>query len=133
MKSDEQIVKELKQASGQLLMMSESDYPFDVVRWEQTAEVNPEALRRIAGQSAGASVASESIEEFFRAAMTEYEGQGEEARRMAENFRKLVQALKTNLQDVRVYKVGEINIPVYIVGRAPSGHWLGLSTRVVET
>ena len=29
--------------------------------------------------------------------------------------------------------VGEINIPVYIVGRTKNGKWVGLYTAVVET
>lgn len=133
MKSDEQITAELKQASAKLLMMSESDYPFDVVCWKQTAEPSADFLRRMAAQSPDASVATESIEDFFRAATTEHEGQSAESRQSVEEFRALTQALTKNLRDVRVYKVGTVNMPVYIVGRAPSGHWLGLSTRVVET
>jgi hypothetical protein len=132
-KSDEQIVKELRQASGHLLMMSESDYPFDVVRWQEAAEITPALLRRESGQAADAPVGVETIEDFFRAAMTEHEGQAAEARLRVEDFRRLAQTFKANLADVRVYKVGRVNIAVYVVGRAPSGHWLGLSTRVVET
>jgi hypothetical protein len=133
MKSDEQIIEELRQASEELLMMSESDYPFEVVRWEEAAEITPQLLRQKSGQAADALVGVETIEDFFRAAVTEHEGQGAEVRRTAEKFRRLMQALATNLRDVRAYKVGDVNLPVYIVGRAPSGRWLGLSTRVVET
>jgi hypothetical protein len=32
-----------------------------------------------------------------------------------------------------VYRIGEVNMPVYIIGKSSSGSWLGLSTRVVET
>lgn len=133
MKSDEQILGELRRASEQLLMMSESDYPFDVVRFAETAAPTPDFLRRESGQAADAQVAVETVEDFFRAATTEHDGQTDEARRTAEAFRVLTQTLKTNLEDVRVYKVGAVSIAVYVVGRAPSGSWLGLSTRVVET
>lgn len=133
MNSDEQIAAELQQATAGLLMMSESDYPFDVVRWEQADEITPDALRRIAALPPDAAVVTESLDDFLRAAMTEHEGQSAEARASAQDFRRLVQRLKTNLQDVRVYKVGTINLPVYIMGRTPSGNWLGLSTRIVET
>jgi len=133
MQTDEQILAELKQASENLLMMSESDYPFAVIRWEQMAEVIPDFLRREAAQPPGALVAVESLEDFFRAATTVHEGQSFEARQAVERYRRLVQVLRKNLRDARVYKVGQVNIPVYIAGRAPSGNWLGLSTRVVET
>ncbi|MDQ3743999.1 MAG: nuclease A inhibitor family protein [Acidobacteriota bacterium] len=41
--------------------------------------------------------------------------------------------LEENLTDLKAYRVGLINIPVYVVGRSASGNWLGVSTRVVET
>jgi hypothetical protein len=34
---------------------------------------------------------------------------------------------------VMAYRVGTVNVAVYVVGRSPEGHWLGVSTRVVET
>jgi hypothetical protein len=41
--------------------------------------------------------------------------------------------LEENLADLKVFRVGVVNIPVYIAGRSASGNWLGVSTRVVET
>jgi hypothetical protein len=35
-----------------------------------------------------------------------------------ERFRKLQAVIESNLEGVKVYKVGAINIPVYIVGRS---------------
>ena len=51
----------------------------------------------------------------------------------ARHFQALARALEENLSDIEVYKIGEINMPVYVLGRSPAGRWLGLSTRVVET
>lgn len=132
MKGDEQIAWELKRASAGLLFMSEADYPFEVVRWEEAA-VTPDLLRRYAGQPPDASVTMESMDDFFRAATTAHEQQSAADRQVTEKYRALVKALNANLLDVCVYRVGERNMPVYVVGRAPSGRWLGLSTRVVET
>ena len=126
-------MEELRGAARGLLWMSESDYPFDIVRWENMPQVAPEFLRHIAGQSATSPVELQDIDDFFRAAITEYEGQGEEARKMVAGYRKLAQALKANLTERSVFRVGQTNIKVYVVGRAPSGNWLGITTRVVET
>jgi hypothetical protein len=41
--------------------------------------------------------------------------------------------LKAELTDLRVYRVGSTDIDVYILGKHPSGAWLGLKTKVVET
>lgn len=133
MKTDDEILQELKAASDGLLMMSESDYPFEVVRWDEVHEPSPAHLRKMSGQADDAPVISDSVENFFRAAVTEREGQRPEDQQTARKFQRLLQAIKDHLEDVSVYKVGEINMPVYIIGRSPSGHRLGLSTRVVET
>ncbi len=44
MKSDEQLCEELKEATRGLLFMSESEYPFEVVRWEGREEMSPDDL-----------------------------------------------------------------------------------------
>ena len=49
MKSDEQLLTELAQVTDGLLFMSESDYPFEPVRWSDQAELTPDALRRLTG------------------------------------------------------------------------------------
>jgi hypothetical protein len=133
MNTDEQIIEDLRRASEDLMMMSESDYPFEIISWDETKDITDDFLRRVAGRPSDAPVTVESMDSFFRPATAEHEGQGEEERRAAEKYRQLLRALETALRDVKVYKVGMINIPVYIVGRAPSGRWLGLSTRVIET
>lgn len=126
MKSDEQIVLELKQATEELLLMSESDYPFEIIEWAGTDEVSTASLQRLSGQPTDAPVSIQSLDDFFRPTVSE-------TRADAKRYQALVRLLKENLTDVQVYRVGEINIPVYIVGKSATGNWLGLSTRVVET
>lgn len=117
--TDERLLEELRAATEGLTYMSESDYPFEVFRWE--AEPTPESLRALAGAAEGAAVETRAPADFFRAPATE------------SGFQKAQRLLEENLSDLRVYRVGEINIPVYVVGRSASGAWLGVSTRVVET
>ncbi len=133
MKTDEQILEELKQATSGLLMMSESDYPFEIIRWEAAFDPTAEALRHRAGEAIDAPVNEQSIDEFFRAAIIERADQTSEARRTALQFQALVQLLQENLRDVKTYRIGERNIRVYIIGKTGSGEWMGLSTQIVET
>ncbi len=70
--------------------------------------------------------------DLFHAAMVGRDSYSEEQRSTARKYRELERLLKENLADVKVYKVGEINIPVYVVGRGAE-NWIGVSTRVVET
>jgi hypothetical protein len=133
MKSDEEIIEELKRMTDGLLFMSEADYPFEIVYREGQAGMSPEILRELSGQPGGSPVEVKSVDEFFRVAVSEPDWKGEQERAVAKRYQALLRLLKENLEELKVYRVGEINIPVYIVGRAKTGNWLGVSTRVVET
>jgi hypothetical protein len=133
MKTDEQILKDLEGGRAGLSFMSESDYPFEVVRWDCLNEMTPPYLRGLTGEAADAPVEVETLEDFFGPAASEADWKGASELETAKRYQALMRLLKDNLADVRVYKVGKINIPVYIIGRSPGGSWLGLSTRVVET
>lgn len=133
MKSDEQLCEELKEATRGLLFMSESDYPFEVVSWEGTEELSPEHLRAKAGQGATAAIERRTVADFFRVAAGEQDWKGAEELSLAKRYQTLARLLEENLREASVYRVGETNIAVYIVGRSEEGNWLGVSTRVVET
>jgi hypothetical protein len=131
MKTDEQLVEALREATRGLMFMSESDYPFEVVLWE--AEPTHDTLRALTGSDASAPVEERSAADFFRVAASEADWKGAQELASARRYQTLLRLLEENLTDLRVFRVGEINIPVYVVGRGPSGGWLGVSTRVVET
>jgi hypothetical protein len=133
MKSDEQLCEELREATRGLLFMSESDYPFEVVRWEGIEDVSPEYLRRVGGQDITAPVEERTIADFFRVAAGEQEWKGEAELAQAKRYQSLIRLLEENLEGVRVYRVGRIDIGVYVLGRSEEKNWLGVSTRVVET
>jgi len=132
MKSDEQLLEELREATRGLLFMSESDYPLEVFKWT-TGEPTREFLRKLAGKDSSSEVETQGAREFFRASASEPDWKGESELATARKFQTLLRLLETALTDLRVYRVGSIDINVYVAGRAPSGYWLGVSTRVVET
>lgn len=115
--NDEQIFERLKQATAGVLFMSESDYPFEVIQWEGLTDLTPEFIRGLTRESQDCEIQELEVENFFR----------------AEQYKNIVKVLTSNLSNPKAYKVGRINMPVYVVGRSPSGTWLGVSTRVVET
>jgi hypothetical protein len=132
MRTDEQILAELERAAAGLFYMSESDYPFETVCFEVGEKLGPERLRELTGSGEDARVEVRSLEDFFRDSRAVELPRGGGTPRPA-SFHSLVRLLSENLTDVKVYKVGEINIPVLVLGRSASGRWLGVSTRVVET
>ena len=114
---DTQLLAELRKASAGLLVMSESDYPFEIIRWDGSTEITPEFLRSLTNEPSASQVEEMPLGQFLAS------GQ----------FEQLERFLREHLTDLKVYKVGAINIPVYIIGKSPEGSWLGLSTRVVQT
>ncbi len=118
MKSDKELLEELGQATAGLFVMSESDYPLVPFRWNAGTTITHEYLRKISDAPPDAPVEETDLDTFFQ---------------RSENFRRLVRLIEQNLSGVRVFKVGLINIPVYIVGRGPGGSWLGVSTRIIQT
>jgi hypothetical protein len=130
--TDEQLLEELREATRGLTYMSESDYPFEVFNWG-AAEPTHEFLRGLTGEAADAPVETRAPADFFRVSTSEAVWKNAEHLGPARSFQKLLFLLERNLKDLKVYRVGVINIPVYVVGRSASGNWLGVSTRAVET
>jgi hypothetical protein len=128
-RSDDEILKELARAAEGLWYMSESDYPLEPLRLEGADGPSHDRLRELADADADARVETRSLEEFFRDEAAVSAGE----RPAPASFGGLSRALRENLSDVKVYRVGEVNIAVYVVGRSACGGWLGVSTRVVET
>ena len=113
--------------------MSEDDHPLQPICWKNLPEVTPRFLRHIAEQAEDALVETESLERFMGFAATEQEWHTPTDRATAQKYQRLLKLLKENLEDLKVYRIGERYIAVYIVGRTASGNWLGLSTQVLET
>ncbi|MGF1675971.1 MAG: nuclease A inhibitor family protein [Rivularia sp. (in: cyanobacteria)] len=129
------IPKKLKSLSQNLVWMSESDYPFDVFLWsnQELKEFNIHNLLEKTNHSLEAPIKILQIDNFFQSATTEKEWYDDEERETAKKYQTLLETLKQNLENIQVYKIGEVEIDVYIVGQIKSGDWVGLSTKAVET
>lgn len=120
-------------ATDGLLYPSESDAPFDPVRWPGGGKLK-EAIAKVAN---GRPVRETTVEKFF----AELEGSEE-----GERWKGLREAVERGLEGVRVFRVGERYVDVYVVGWArdsggwlarlmgrESGTWAGVHTTSVET
>jgi hypothetical protein len=130
-----QLLEQFKQRSENLLFMSESDYPFTAFlwNWQEQDALTPEKLLQHTGRSLNTPVEVVDLGCFFRNATTPQDWYGLEEEETLKKYQALVETLKHNLSDIKVYRVGTIDIDVYIVGKTPSGDYAGLFTKVVET
>ncbi|MDY3556058.1 nuclease A inhibitor family protein [Gemmata sp. JC717] len=124
MAKQDPVLKELRSAAKGLLFPSETDAPLEAFAWPGGDGPPDEAAVR-----ANAKVDAEvPVERLTLAELTRTipdEGRGP--------FLPLFAVLAHHLSGAAVFKVGETEIDVYIVGRTTDGRYAGVKTKVVET
>ena len=130
---DREIIQQLQQASQGLLWLSESDYPFEIVYWQEKNLIIEEKLIQNSNNNSDKTIETITLESFLKSATRERDWHDRAEKEEVSRYQTLVKLLQEKLTDVKVYRVGEIEIDVYILGKTESGAICGLSTKVVET
>jgi hypothetical protein len=125
------LLERLQSLYDGLYFLSESDYQFEVMYYPMAPEGQelPSLIPQWLGVPTDSKVEVEELPYFFRNHTKEESEDEETARR----FRELQTYLEENLQDVKVYRVGERKITVLILGKTATGDVAGLKTTVIET
>ncbi len=128
------LVSDLRQAVAGLLYRSESDAPFAVFSWPDCADpLSPVEVLAHTGHALGTPVTQQSLEAFFAGLTREKDWYGEEERATARRYRDLRALLARRLPDATVFRVGRVQIEIYVVGHTADGACVGLHTTAVET
>jgi hypothetical protein len=129
------IITALEQASKGLLFKSESDYPLEPFLWERKADakLTPQDLLALKGYPPNTPVKTLTLARFFQPATKEEAWHNAEERKTVKQFQELVKTLQQHLSGITVFKVGNITMDIYIVGKTKTGDLAGLATKVVET
>lgn len=132
LKSFEQRVA--KAADG-LFYPSETDAPVEpfVMTGFEDEELTPEALLAFTERDAETPVETAELDAFFAPLVEEQDWHGPEERGAAKRFGRLRRLLERSLRDIRVFRVGERELDVYVLGRTRDGRFAGIRTRAVET
>ena len=127
-----EIIDRLKQSTLDLLWVSESDYPFEIVTWEHGTEM---ILAKLFPNLAGTDESIDTIEltDFFAPVLVTEDWYEETELAQVDRYTELLHTIESNLTEVKVFRVGEVEITVYIIGKTPDGDLVGLKTQVVET
>lgn len=134
----------LRSVAEGLLFTSESDAPLEVFHWPGGSAGEGDAAasgpmtaaavrKRVKAAEDAPLTESADVDAFFRPMTEEQDWHGPDEKETVARFRALVQALKDSLTDLRVFRVGEIDIDAYVVGRAKDGDYAGVKTHLVET
>jgi hypothetical protein len=129
--SDSQIVDLLTVATTDLYWVSESDEPFEVLLWTNLsiAALDEITLRQQLTLKPQVAIIQQSIDDFFQPALAM---RGAAAATIAQ-YEQLLFSLQQQLRKLQVYRVGELEVSVYIIGQTPAGSWIALRTLIVET
>jgi len=127
---------EAEALSNGLLYTSESDRPFEwfelpggAAGWPYGAD---EFARRIGGQ-AGAPVEERTLDRFFAPHIESVDPSDARGQEVRPRYEALKTLLGTKLSDVRVFRIGHIEIDCYVVGGDGRGNLAGVRTVAVET
>ncbi len=126
------LLQSIEDAARELLFPSESDFPIEPFSYGDQ-EPTPAALLQHRGLAAETPVEQAGLGDFFAGLVDVSDDTSEADRASAERFRSLMHVLETNIDDVRMYRLGKVDIEVVVLGRHASGAWLGVRTNVVET
>ncbi|ALF56006.1 nuclease [Nostoc piscinale CENA21] len=129
------VIQQIQQTSYDLLMMSESEYPFEVVFWsgEGQESLTNQKLLQLTNHPLETPIETVELDYFFRNCAEEQEWHDELQKQNVQKFQTLIKTLKDNLTNIKVYRLGSISIDVYIIGKTAANDLAGVSTKVIET
>jgi hypothetical protein len=123
-----EIIDRLKQATIDLLWVSESDYPFEIVVWS-----NKEIDSMLFPPCDDKEIKVISLNDFFAPALRVEAWYEAEELATVDRYKLLFQTIESNLTEVQVFRIGIVEIDIYIVGKTPERDVIGLQTKIIET
>ncbi|MGI4022429.1 MAG: nuclease A inhibitor family protein [Janthinobacterium lividum] len=124
------IKSNLENAANGLQMMSESEYPFEYFSTESTS--TDEALvLKLTSKPEGTLVSTTTLDNLLRN-MTDA-AQGAVSPQQAGQYKQMAAVLKDTLHGLTVYRVGEVQVDVLIIGLTEEGTAAGMRTKLIET
>lgn len=124
---------ELDQATKGLNYISETDAGFLPFIGGRTGAADSISLLTQINAPPDSPVEEREFEDFFKRLTTIENWFDKEQIQMTYDFVKLRNILEENLRDIRVFKVGRIQIDIYIVGLDKENNLVGVQTRAIET
>lgn len=122
---------QIKTIVKDLYYISETDSEIFPFVGEKAMSVSADELLRQLGRTD--PVEERAFEDFFKRLTEIQEWFGDEETATANKFSALKDLLLKNLKDVKVFKVGKIEVDIYIVGLNSENTLAGVWTKAVET
>ncbi len=125
--------EKIRNAAQGLYYISETDAEIIPFVGKKTAAITKEEFLSQTKIPTDSVIGEKDFAEFF-ARLTEIQDWfGDEEKETAQKFVRLKELLERNLRDLKVFKVGKIQLDIYVVGLDAENSLLGIKTKAVET
>lgn len=127
------LVEEIKKALQGLIYISETDAEILPFVGTTTEKVDREEIVKQTKAASDAPVEEKEFSAFF-ARLTEIQDWfGDEEKETARRYAALKEILEKNIRDLKVFKIGKIELDIYVAGLDSENTFLGIKTKSVET
>lgn len=123
----------VKAAVDGLFYMSETDAEIVPFAGKTAGSVSAAEVSNQTGASKDLSVEEKDFAGFFAPLIAVEDWFGEEEKAMVQKFEALKSLLEENLKELKVFKIGEVQIDIYVVGLDRENNLAGIQTKAVET
>jgi Nuclease A inhibitor-like protein len=117
----------LQKASAGLLYPSDADEPFEAFSWgKANGSLTPAIARKLAGIGPKEAIQQMALDDFFKNLISDDNDD-------ADKYKALLKVVNEQLSGVKVFRSGDVELTIYLVGKTKEGEWAGLKTKSVET
>lgn len=128
-----ELIEQIKSYAAGLYYISETDAEILPFIGEHTESVSKEVILNQTKNKPDELIGEKKIDEFFSRLTEIQDWFGDEEKKTAEKYLSLRKLLEKNLRDLKVFKVGKIQLDIYVVGIDAENRLLGIKTKAVET
>jgi hypothetical protein len=132
-KTENEIFEGIKSLCSGLYYMSETDAEILPFVGGKVKKLTMEKFAEEIGVTDHSKIEERDFDSFFKRLVEIKDWFGEEEKKMAKRFSELRDFLIQNLSDLRVFRIGRIEIDIYVVGIDRAGKIVGFKTKTVET
>lgn len=127
------LLEHLTNLTDGLFYTSEIDAAIRAFVGDKTESLTPAEILKQTKSAADTPVAETVFTEFFSDLTEIQDWFGEEETEIAQKFTHLKEFFEQNLKDLKVFKIGKIELEIYVVGLDGENNLTGIKTKAVET
>jgi hypothetical protein len=127
------LIEQIKNCVADLYYISETDAEIFPFIGEQSKLVSNEVILSQTKNKFETPVEEKDFTDFFARLIEFQDWYGDEEKMNTEKYILLKRLLEENLKDLKVFKIGKIQLDIYVVGLDLENRLLGIKTKAVET